>query len=151
MNPGINVVGLYVDDQDEALAFYVGKLGMREMMRLDRDDRLWLLYLRITDTQYLEVFPEGVGEVPGAVRRDDGSWLVDGRMGIHEVERTLGVSGMAEGHEFTTLAGFILWQLRRLPKVADGLEWRGYRFEVVDMDGRRIDKVLVVPPADRSA
>ncbi len=96
-------------------------------------------------------FPEDVGETPGAVRREDGSWLIDGRMDIHEVERTLGAGGMAEGHEFTTLAGFILWQLRRLPKVADGLDWRGYRFEVVDMDGRRIDKVLVVPPADAGA
>jgi putative hemolysin len=55
---------------------------------------------------------------------------------------------MAEGHEFSTLAGFVLWQLRRVPKVAEELVWRGYRFEVVDMDGRRIDKILVVPPED---
>jgi putative hemolysin len=93
-------------------------------------------------------FPEEAGDSPEAVRRADGSWLIDGRMDIHEVERTLGTSGMAEAHEFNTLAGFILWQLRRLPRVGDDLGWRGYRFEVVDMDGRRIDKVLVVPPED---
>ena len=55
-------VAIRVKDVDRTLDFYVGKLGMREMMRLDRDGRLWLLYLRITDTQFLEVFPEGVGE-----------------------------------------------------------------------------------------
>ena len=55
-------VAIRVKDVDRSLDFYVGKLGMREMMRLDRDGRLWLLYLRITDTQFLEVFPEGVGE-----------------------------------------------------------------------------------------
>jgi lactoylglutathione lyase len=51
-----------VKDVARTLDFYVSKLGMREMMRLDRDGRLWLLYLRVSDTQFLEVFPEGVGE-----------------------------------------------------------------------------------------
>jgi lactoylglutathione lyase len=55
-------VAIRVKDVERTLDFYSGKLGMREMMRLDRDGRLWLLYLRITDTQFLEVFPEGVGE-----------------------------------------------------------------------------------------
>ncbi|HMR33711.1 MAG TPA: hemolysin family protein [Geminicoccaceae bacterium] len=91
-------------------------------------------------------FPEGGRDFAEAVRREDGSWLVDGRMDIHQVERVLGVTGMAEGHEFSTLAGFVLWGLRRVPKVAEELAWRGWRFEVVDMDGRRIDKVLAVPP-----
>jgi lactoylglutathione lyase len=55
-------VAIRVKDVSRSLAFYVDKLCMREMMRLDRDGRLWLLYLRITDNQFLEVFPEGVGE-----------------------------------------------------------------------------------------
>ena len=55
-------VAIRVKDVERTLDFYVRQLGMREMMRLDRDGRLWLLYLRITDTQFLEVFPEGVGE-----------------------------------------------------------------------------------------
>ena len=55
-------VAIRVKDVDRTLNFYVGKLGLREMIRLDRDGRLWLLYLRITDNQFLEVFPEGVGE-----------------------------------------------------------------------------------------
>jgi lactoylglutathione lyase len=58
----ITHVAIRVKDVERTLDFYVGKLGFREMLRLDRDGRLWLLYLRITDTQFLEVFPEGVGE-----------------------------------------------------------------------------------------
>ena len=58
----ITHVAIRVKDVARTLDFYVDKLGMREMMRLDRDGRLWLLYLRITDTQFLEVFPEGVGD-----------------------------------------------------------------------------------------
>ncbi|MCP8936938.1 VOC family protein [Alsobacter sp. SYSU M60028] len=59
---GIGHVAIRVKDVDRTLAFYVGQLGFKEMMRLDRDGRLWLLYLRITDTQFLEVFPDGEGE-----------------------------------------------------------------------------------------
>jgi lactoylglutathione lyase len=55
-------VAIRVKDPERSLAFYVGHLGMQEMLRLDRDGRLWLLYLRITDTQFLEIFPEGEGE-----------------------------------------------------------------------------------------
>lgn len=59
---GIGHVAIRVRDVARTLEFYVGKLGFQEMLRLDRDGRLWLLYLRITDTQFLEVFPEGVGD-----------------------------------------------------------------------------------------
>jgi catechol 2,3-dioxygenase-like lactoylglutathione lyase family enzyme len=56
-------VAIRVRDVERTLDFYTGKLGFQEMLRLDREDgRLWLLYLRITDDQFLEVFPEAVGE-----------------------------------------------------------------------------------------
>src|SRR6201996_2940760 len=59
-------VALRVSDIDRSLDFYVRKLGFAEMFRLDRDERLWIVYLRITDTQYLELFPGGDGErAPG--------------------------------------------------------------------------------------
>lgn len=58
----IGHVAIRVKDIDRTLDFYVGKLGFKEMLRLDRDGRLWLLYLRVTDDQYLEVFPEGEGD-----------------------------------------------------------------------------------------
>lgn len=58
----IGHVAIRVKDVERTLAFYVGRLGLKEMLRLDRDGKLWLLYLRITDTQYLEVFPDGEGD-----------------------------------------------------------------------------------------
>lgn len=89
-----------------------------------------------------------VGEEP-AIRRDDGSWLMDGMIGIHEAERLLGRRDMRGEDDFETLAGFVLSKLGRIPQTGDHLEWDGLRFEIVDMDGRRIDRVLVasVEPA----
>jgi lactoylglutathione lyase len=60
-------VAIRVKDIDRSLAFYTGRLGFREMFRLHRDNGdLWLIYLRISDTQYLELFPDAVGErAPG--------------------------------------------------------------------------------------
>lgn len=62
---GITSLGhlaIRVKDFDQSLAFYVGKLGFAEMFRLDRDDRPWIIYLRITDEQFLELFSEAVGD-----------------------------------------------------------------------------------------
>ena len=82
-------------------------------------------------------------EAPEAVQRDDKSWLVDGSMSIDDVERLLGVGNMRSGDDYTTLAGFVLAQLGHLPTTGENFRWRGLRFEVVDMDGRRIDKLLI--------
>ena len=88
--------------------------------------------------------PEAANEeMPEVVVRDDQSWLIDGRMPIDDVERTLGVGNMRSGDDYTTLAGFVLAQLGHLPATGESFRWRGFRFEVVDMDGRRIDKLLV--------
>jgi putative hemolysin len=95
-------------------------------------------------------FSEGEAAAePGIVRREDGSWLIDGMTDMHEVERLLGRRGMAADDDYHTLAGFVLWQFGHLPKTGEWFEWRDLRFEVVDMDGRRIDRILVTPPADR--
>jgi lactoylglutathione lyase len=62
----IAYVALRIRDIDRSLDFYVRKLGFAEMFRLERDERLWIVYLRITDTQYLELFPGGDGKrAPG--------------------------------------------------------------------------------------
>jgi len=88
--------------------------------------------------------PEAASEeVPAAVARDDQSWLIDGRLPIDEVERLLGRGAMRSGDDYTTLAGFVLAQLGHLPATGEHFRWRGTRFEVADMDGRRIDKLLV--------
>jgi putative hemolysin len=83
------------------------------------------------------------------VQREDGSYLVDGLLSFDEAQRLLSLPQLSEQLEeigFNTVAGFVLALLDRLPVVGDKLEWEGYRIEVIDMDGMRIDKVLISPP-----
>jgi len=82
-------------------------------------------------------------DAPTAVRREDESWLIDGRMAIDGVERLLACEGMARGDDYTTLAGFVLAELGHLPATGERFSWRDLDFEVIDMDGRRIDQLLV--------
>jgi len=93
-----------------------------------------------------EFLTEGAPK-PNAVRREDGSWLLDGMMTIDEIKETLAIKalpGEDEG-DFQTLGGFMMRQIGRIPAPADHFEVDGLRFEVMDMDGRRVDKVLVMP------
>ncbi len=85
----------------------------------------------------------GSTEVPEAVDRGDQSWLIDGRMGIDDVQRLLQRGDMRAGDDYTTLAGFVLAQLGHLPATGEKFRWRNLQIEVVDMDGRRVDKLLV--------
>jgi putative hemolysin len=84
-------------------------------------------------------------------RREDGSWLVDAQVELHDLERTLGAGGLATGPQFETLAGRILEHLGHIPRRDEVLVVNGWRLEVVDLDGHRIDKVLVSRLAGRSA
>jgi putative hemolysin len=78
------------------------------------------------------------------IQRDDGSWLLDGGLAIHEAEELLGVRNLAEGSgQFSTVAGFLLAQFGHIPKESDKVHWRNLCFEIMDMDRNRIDKVLV--------
>jgi putative hemolysin len=89
--------------------------------------------------------PADASEAGGPfVPRPDGSWLVDGSAPIDEVAARLDVV-VPEGETgaYHTLAGFVMARLGRVPRTADTFEWGARRFEVVDMDGRRVDKVLV--------
>jgi putative hemolysin len=86
-------------------------------------------------------------EGPTSVQRPDGSWLVDGLLPIDEFEDICSVSGFRGAGDFTTVAGFVIHELGHLPKVGDRVERGGITLEVVDMDGLRIDKLLVT---DRS-
>lgn len=91
--------------------------------------------------------PELAGEeTPYAVRQEDGSWLLDARMPVDEVERTLGLTELREdGDDFETLAGFVLERFGHLPAVGEAAEWRGWRFEVLALKGHRIDRVRAGP------
>jgi putative hemolysin len=83
-----------------------------------------------------------------AVRREDGSWLIEGSMPVDAFEDTVGLRGLRGDGDFHTVAGFVLNRLGHVPEAGDAFEHDGVRFEVVDMDGRRIDKILVVPPIE---
>jgi putative hemolysin len=70
---------------------------------------------------------------------------MDGMIGIHEAERLLDRKGMRGEEDFETLAGFVLARLGQIPQIGDHFLWDGLRFEIVDMDVRRIDRILVAP------
>jgi len=93
----------------------------------------------------------GQQEEASVTQRPDGSWLVDGMLPIDQLKDTIGIARLPDEDEasYQTVAGLVMDQLRRIPKAADWFEIDDYRFEVVDMDGRRIDKVIVsrTPPA----
>jgi putative hemolysin len=84
---------------------------------------------------------EAASPVGAATPREDGSWLLDGAMEVGEIAETLMLTLPSE-RQYHTLAGLVLHHLKRLPQTGDWVEVDGWRIEVVDMDGRRIDKVL---------
>jgi putative hemolysin len=93
--------------------------------------------------------PEAGGELETAlVKRADGTWLVDGSVGIDEFEDRLGISGLRGSRTFDTVAGYALYKLGRLPVVGDTFVDRSGSYEIVDMDGRRIDKLVYRPRVD---
>ncbi len=80
------------------------------------------------------------------VQREDGSWLVDGSVTAERLKSALDIEADLPGEEenaYNTLGGFVMHMLGRVPTVADHFDWEGLRFEVVDMDRNRVDKVLV--------
>ena len=80
---------------------------------------------------------------------EDGSYLIDGLLPVADLQERLHIADVGElarERSFETAAGLLLVLLGRIPTVGDTVDWQGYRFEVVDMDGQRIDKILVVPP-----
>jgi putative hemolysin len=86
----------------------------------------------------------GAPDEPGATLREDGSWLMDGGLAIDRAAEVLGLKDVPPG-DFATLAGLVLRAMGRIPGPGDCVDAHGWRFEVVDMDGRRIDKLLVQP------
>ncbi|MEI9901315.1 MAG: hemolysin family protein [Hyphomicrobium sp.] len=85
------------------------------------------------------------GREPYAVERDDGSWLLSGAMPADEMAEVLEIT-LPEGRDYQTVAGFILALLHHIPVTGESTEALGWRFEIVDLDGRRIDKVLAARP-----
>jgi putative hemolysin len=109
----------------------------------------------ITSTDILETI---VGDLPAAgepdepevTLREDGTWLLGGALSVEEMKDLLELNELPDEDEasFQTVGGFVMSRLGEIPRTGNHFEWGGYRFEVVDMDGRRVDKVLVtkLPP-----
>jgi len=99
-----------------------------------------------------DVLEELVGEIHDErhesqqrfVQREDGSWLVDGGVGLDELIETLGLSVENQPtRDYSTVSGLVLAELERIPAIGDQLRWKTLDIEVVDMDGRRIDRLLI--------
>ena len=102
-----------------------------------------------------DILEEIVGEMeidePQATQRQDGSWLLDGMLEIDEFKEIFDMPPLPHESEYETLSGFIMMSLGRVPQATDHFEWHGLKFEVMDMDGRRVDKVLVTTLPQRPA
>ena len=93
--------------------------------------------------------PVEPGEETSMIRRDDGSWLVDGGLDLDTVLRTLEAETLLSDEDrqhYHTLGGLVMTALGRIPRTGDAFQKGPYRFEVVDMDGNRVDRVLVSRP-----
>jgi putative hemolysin len=86
-----------------------------------------------------------------AVRRTDGSWLMDGGIALDEASAMLRLRELRADEGYHTLAGWMLARLDYLPQVGERMVWNDWTFEVVDMDGYRIDKILITPPPGRES
>ena len=86
---------------------------------------------------------QDLGEAPAIVERDDGSLLVSGALPVDQLADRLGIE-LPDDREFATAAGYVLWSLKKLPHEGESFVDQGWRIEVVDMDGRKIDKLLAV-------
>ena len=101
----------------------------------------------------VEAITGDLGDTPErsdeAVQRPDGSWLLDGALPVHQVRSLLQLGPLPgeDTGDFETLGGFLMASLGRIPETGDAYSWENFNFEVVDMDGRRIDRVLVSPAA----
>lgn len=125
-------VALKVKDLDRSLDFYVGKLGFKEMMRLDKPDGSpgpWLVYLRITDDQFLELFPDGEGD---RAPNSDATAINHVCLGVDDIDATL---------DFLDKAGVPLTVQK---KMAADLNWQAW---IEDPDGNRIELMQMMPGA----
>lgn len=93
-----------------------------------------------------DIIEEIVGDIdapPQATQRQDGSWLLDGMLEVEDFKEVFNLRHLPDEDEYETLSGFVMLNLGRVPQTADKFEWNGLTFEVMDMDGKRVDKVLV--------
>jgi lactoylglutathione lyase len=129
----IGHVALRVKDIDKSLDFYVGKLGFPEMFRLHRDGALWIVYLRATDTQFIELFPGGVGE-----RAAD-----ENVVGLNHI--CLEVDDIDSALADLEKAGVPLFRAKKVAVDNNAQAW------ILDPDGNRIELMQLGPDALQTA
>jgi putative hemolysin len=106
----------------------------------------------ITLNDILSEIVEGIGtDEPVATQRQDGSWLLDGMLPVDDFKEIFNLRDLPEETDYETLGGFVMFSLGRIPQTSDQFEWNGLHFEVMDMDARRVDKVLVTTLKNKSA
>jgi putative hemolysin len=123
----------------------------------DAETRLALVVDEYGDVEGLVTLNDVLGAVvgPGAApvaatqaqpvtQRDDGSWLIDGALGTDDLRELLGLAELPaeDEHDFNTVAGMVVAHFGRIPQAGEHFDWRGWRFEVIDLDGARVDKIL---------
>ncbi|MDE9590531.1 transporter associated domain-containing protein, partial [Xenorhabdus bovienii] len=90
----------------------------------------------------------GQGQEEQIVVRDENSWLVEGGTPIEDVLRVLEIDDFPDSSNYETIAGFMMFRLRKIPKRTDFVKFSGYKFEVVDIDNYKIDQLLVTKIVD---
>ncbi len=141
---------LYVPETltgSELVAFFRESRAQMALVVDEYGDVQGLVTLRdVLEAIVGELHTAAGGEDPPVVQRADGSWLFDGLLDIGELEDRLGLRKLPgdPGEDYHTLGGMLMWMMSRIPKTGEFVEWGGWRIEVVDMDGNRIDRVLAV-------
>jgi putative hemolysin len=134
---------IYIPESAEASqALEMFKGGKAELMLVV--DEFGAVQGLITLNDILSEIVEGIGtDEPEATQRQDGSWLLDGMLSVDDFKEIFSLRELPEEDSYETLGGFVMFSLGRIPQAADRFEWNGLQFEVMDMDARRVDKVLV--------
>lgn len=138
--PGLKVLENFRKNAGVRVAVVISEYGSVEGLVTPND----LLEAIVGDLA--EVDPPEGGQV---VRGPDGSYLIDGKLGADDLKELLHGESLPEG-DYLTVAGLVLSRLGRIPTVADTFHWGRLRFEVVGMDGNRVDRVLVTPAVEPS-
>ena len=157
--PGLSSEGFKLKDRLRP-AFYIPEtmLASRALeIFKEKNAELMLVIDEFGSLQGLLTLNDIIEEIVGdidvemqATQRQDGSWLLDGLLPIDDFKEIFKVSQLPHETEYESLSGFVMMSLGRVPQAADHFEWNGLRFEVMDMDGRRVDKVLVTTLPSRS-
>ena len=134
---------IYIPESAQASqALEMFKGGKAELMLVV--DEFGAVQGLITLNDILSEIVEGIGtDEPTATQRQDGSWLLDGMLTVDDFKEIFNLRDLPDEDSYETLGGFVMFSLGRIPQVSDKFEWNGLQFEVMDMDARRVDKVLV--------